>query len=911
MNSTEKKPHQLTPMLRQYHEIKKQYPGTLLFFRLGDFYELFFDDALLGSREMEITLTARQKEHGSPIPMCGVPYHSASNYIARLVKKGYRVAICEQSEPAGEGKKLVRREVVRVITPGTALESQLLEPRQNNFLASVCGAGERMGLAFLDISTGDFLTTEFSGANALEIMLEQIEIFAPSEVIFPNSLSSLIKDRLGNQPTASASYNQSRPDDISSKASTSESTLPKEEALNESRKANNVKSADTHSTLNLKLKPSTVTRQITLTPLDDWQFGYEHAEGLLKSTLSVNSLDGFGLTDKVFAVSASGASIHYLNETQKSALLNVTGISYFALSDHLILDATTISNLNLIDSQAKDKRQTLLAVIDETMTGMGSRLLRQWLIRPLIDRGKINTRLKAVEEIKGSSINRDRLRKFLEPLSDIERLTGKITLGRANARDLVALRISIEIIPEVRQSLTSWQSDLVQVLYESLDELTDVRSLIAEAIADDPPPSLNDVGIIREGYHAELDELRHLANSGKSYIAAIESRERGRTGISSLKVRFNNIFGYFIEVSHSNRDKVPADYERKQTLANSERFTTPELKEYEVRVLGAEERIAQLELELFTAVRQRVAQETRRLQAVAKAISTLDVLQALAETAAVRNYTRPELHDGDEIEIRHGRHPIIEAAGDRFTPNDLLLNNTTDRLLIITGPNMGGKSVFLKQAALITILAQIGSFVPASSARLSIVDRIFTRVGAADDLAQGRSTFMVEMTETASILNTATPRSLVLLDEVGRGTATFDGLSIAWAIGEYLHDHPHHSAKTLFATHYHEMTELARLRPGVRNYQVAVSESGGDIVFLRKVIPGATSKSYGIEVARLAGLPGSVIERAREILTNLETNELDPAGKPKFARHLKKPSARTSQMSLLDHLHTESDQAEA
>jgi DNA mismatch repair protein MutS len=842
---------QLTPMLRQYHEIKKQYPGTLLFFRLGDFYELFFDDAVLGSREMEITLTARHKERGNPVPMCGVPYHAAAGYIAKLVKKGYRVAICEQTEDPKSATKLIKREVVRIVTPGTALETQLLETKQNNYLASICGSGEGMGLALLDLSTGEFLATQFPGDSAWQRIQEQLEVFSPREIIYPHSLSPLMKT--------------SRESDHS----LSDSAFYGDQNL-------------------------------ARTPLDDWLFGYEHAEALLRAQLGVASLDGFGLGERVFAASAAGAAVHYIQETQRSQVAHLGEITYFEPSEYLILDATTVDNLELIAATDGITAHSLIGILDETMTGMGARLLRQWLLRPSVKLGEIETRLDAVEEINSSAIKRDRLRRMLEPMADLERLAGKITLGRASARDLIALRQSIEIIPHLRRAIADARSSLLQVLSENLDELEDLRSLIAEAIAEDPPAAPNEPGMIRDGFNPELDELRNLARSGKSYIAAIEARERGRTGISTLKVKFNNVFGYFIEISHANRDRVPADYERKQTLLNSERYTTLELKEYEAKVLGAEERIAALEVELFNDVRRQIAREVRRIQGVARAVAVLDVCASLAEVAARRNYIRPTLHEGDEIEIRAGRHAVIETLGERFVPNDLTINNTTDRLLIITGPNLGGKSVFLKQAALIVILAQMGGFVPATLAKIALVDRIFTRVGASDNLARGRSTFMVEMTETSNILNTATPRSLVLLDEVGRGTATFDGLSLAWAIAEYLHDNSRHSAKTLFATHYHEMTELAKMRPGVRNYQVAVSESKGEIVFLRKVLPGSASKSYGIEVARLAGLPRAVIERATEILNNLEQNELDLTGKPKFARHLRRPSKHVDQLTFFE-----------
>ncbi|MGE3435222.1 MAG: DNA mismatch repair protein MutS [Blastocatellales bacterium] len=889
--SSSEKPSQLTPMLRQYHEIKKQHPGALLFFRMGDFYELFFDDALIGSREMEITLTARHKERGNPVPMCGIPYHAATSYIAKLVKKGYRVAICEQTEDPKSTTKLVRREVVRVVTPGTALENQLLEAKQNCYLASICGSGEGMGLAILDILTGEFLATQFHGETAWQRIQEQLEVFSPREIVFPNSLTPLLNSALRQSDRAS------QPDQPGQASGTNQ-------ALNSTGYIEDI----TPKPLSLSDSGSYFLFDTTPTPLDDWIFGFDHADSLLRSQLGVSSLEGFGLIERKYAVCAAGAAVHYVNETQQTQASHLSEISYFETNDYLVLDAPTVNNLELVASQDGKQAHSLFGVLDETMTGMGARLLRQWLLRPSVKLGEIEARLDSVEELKSSAIKRDRLRQKLEPMADLERLAGKITLGRANARDLIAMRQSIEVLPALRQLLTDSRASLLQVLAENLDELEDIRSLISNAIADEPPATTSEPGMIRDGFNAELDELRNLARSGKSYIAAIEARERGRTGISSLKVKFNNVFGYFIEISNSNRDRVPSDYERKQTLVNSERYTTPELKEYEAKVLGAEERILELEVQLFAELRKQIAQEARRIQGVARAIALLDAVASLAEVAARRNYVRPQLHEGDEIEIRAGRHAVIETLGERFVPNDLLINNTTDRLLIITGPNMGGKSVFLKQTALIVILAQIGSFVPANSAKIALVDRIFTRVGASDNLARGRSTFMVEMTETSNILNTASARSLVLLDEVGRGTATFDGLSLAWAIAEYLHDNARHSSKTLFATHYHEMTELAKMRPGVQNYQVAVSESKGEIVFLRKVVPGSASKSYGIEVARLAGLPKSVVERAREILTNLEQNELDVTGKPKFARHLKKPSKHVDQLSLLDSM---SDEVEA
>lgn len=893
--SSDKTAGQLTPMLRQFYEIKKQYPGTLLFFRMGDFYELFFDDAIIGAREMEITLTARHKERGVPIPMCGIPHHAVTGYIAKLVKKGFRVAICEQTEDPKSTTKLVKREVVRVVTPGTALESQLLEAKQNNYLASVCGAGSGMGLALLDLSTGEFLATEFPGESAWQKIQEQIEIFSPRELIFPNSLSLLVGHK-----RKSTSQNQSQIQTQHSNQTQTPNDFSDQQNAEPLSASGSPKNTEPEKPAALSEPGSYELKNVALTPLDDWLFGLDHADSLLRTQLGVTSLDGFGLSGHDYAICAAGAAAHYINETQKAQASHLSEVAYFESSEFLVLDATTVSNLELVAASDGVAAHSLVGVLDETQTGMGARLLRQWILRPSVKLGEIEARLDAVDELKTSTIKRDQLRRQLEPMGDLERLCGKVTMSRANARDLIALRLSLVIIPRLRQTLADSRSSLLEVLAEGMDELADVRSLIAEAIADEPPAAANEAGMIRDGFNAELDELRNLAHSGKSYIAAIEARERGRTNISTLKVKFNNVFGYFIEISHANKDKVPKDYERKQTLVNAERFTTPELKEYEAKVLGAEERILTLEVELFTDVRRRVAQEVKRIQGVARAVATLDALTSLAEVAAQRNYVRPQLHENDEIEIRGGRHPVIETLGERFVPNDLSVNNTTDRLLIITGPNMGGKSVFLKQAALIVVMAQMGSFVPATSAKIALVDRIFTRVGASDNLARGRSTFMVEMIETSNILNTATPRSLVLLDEVGRGTATFDGLSLAWAIAEYLHDHDRHSAKALFATHYHEMTELAKLRPGVRNYQVAVSESKGEIVFLRKVVEGAASKSYGIEVARLAGLPKTVVERAREILTNLEQNELDVTGKPKFAKHLKKPSKHVNQMSLLD-----------
>jgi DNA mismatch repair protein MutS len=844
-----------TPMLRQYLELKQQHPGTLLFFRLGDFYELFFDDALTGARELEITLTARHKERGDPIPMCGVPHHAAANHIARLVRKGYRVAICEQTEEASQTKKLVRREVVRIITPGTALDPQLVESSETIYLASVCGTGERMAASFLDLSTGEFRATEATGQDAWARIRADIESYAPREILFPASLTPLIKSaRDGATHTARLPLQQRE-------------SAESPQTLSDGRDA----------LANLPTAGASAFAGAALTPLDDWQWQTDQCDALLCEQFGALTLEGFGLMDKPEAVRAAGACLRYAQETQRAAAAHVTDIHYFEPQDHLILDQVTVRNLELIESPGGANRtHPLLSVIDETINCMGARLLRSWLLRPSVRRGEVEARHAAVEELHNSQIKRDRLRALLKEVADLERLTGRLNMQTASPRDLNALLRSLNQVPLIRRTLSDSQTSLLQVLGESMDEMQEARALIEQAIADDPPAKLSDGGAIREGYSSELDELRSISRNAKQTIATLESRERTRSGIGSLRIRYNNVFGYFLEVSKANAARVPVDYERRQTLANAERYTTPELKSWEAKVLGAETSIAPLETEIFQQVCSQIAAETRRIQATARALASLDALAALAEAAVRRRYVRPIMHDGDEIEIAQGRHPVIEAASQEpFIPNDLYMNNSTDRLLIITGPNMGGKSTILRQVALINILAQMGSFVPAERARLPLLDRIWTRVGASDDLARGRSTFMVEMTETAAILHNATPRSLVLLDEIGRGTATFDGLSIAWAVSEFLHDSAEHAAKTLFATHYHELTELAERLPGAQNYQITAAERDGEVVFLHRLERGQASKSYGIEVARLAGLPPAVVARARDVLARLERYELD------------------------------------
>lgn len=829
-----------TPMLKQYLELKKQYPGTLLFFRLGDFYELFNEDAVIGSRELEITLTARHKDSRNPIPMCGVPHHSAANYITRLVKKGYRVAICEQTEDPSKTNKLVRREVVRIITPGTAVDAQLLEKKESVYLASLFGAGESYGAAYLELSTGEFYATQIEGREAWTKICADIESYSPRELLFPKSLEKVVENSFANIAPKQASKTS----------------------------ADNV----------VFLKPENTSSKFStvLTPLDDWLFETQDCENLLKKQFGVRDLNGFGIDCKTEAVRAAGACLSYAQQTQRAAAEHISEINFIEANDFMILDPVTLRNLEIVASRGEEKsgKRSLIGVIDETVTGMGARLLRSWLLRPSIKRSEIQTRLSAVSELT-DSILRDKTRFLLKEIADLERLIGRLNLGTASPRDLIALNRSLSQTPNIHLALSDAQSLLLQVLSENIFELPEIQDLIARAISDEPPMNIADGGVIRDSFNEEIDELRQISRSAKQTIAAFEEQEKRRTGIANLRVKFTNVFGYFIEISKGNLSRVPADYERRQTLTNAERFTTPNLKEWEEKVLGADERIKELETEIFQNIRAQVREETRNLQSTARALATLDALTALAETAARRNYVCPVLQDGDEIEIKNGRHPIVESfSSEPFIPNDLFMNNSTDRLLIITGANMSGKSTIMRQVALIQILAQIGSFVPADSARLPILDRIWTRVGASDDLASGRSTFMVEMTETAAILHNATPRSLILLDEIGRGTSTFDGLSIAWAVAEYLHNSPEHSAKTLFATHYHELTELAEGLPGGKNYQITAAEKDGEIVFLHKLEKGKASKSYGIAVAQLAGLPQTVIQRAQQVLSKLEQYEL-------------------------------------
>lgn len=818
--------------MRQYAAVKKEHPNALLFFRLGDFYELFFEDAVVAAKELQITLTSRSKEKGNGIPMCGVPYHAAEGYIAKLIRKGFKVAICEQMEDPRLAKKLVKREVTRVVTPGTAADAQL-GAEENSFLACVAQQGDTLGLAVLDLSTGEFRATEFRGDDGARRVREELLVLRPREVLFASSLPLFEQPR--QQPVAAQA-----------------AAIPRLVSVENATWAE--------------------------TPLEDWVFAPDYAIPQVENHFGVLSLEGFGLAGRPAAAGAAGAILHYVRSTQRGALSHVDRIGYYERQDCLVLDAVTVRNLELLEPlfSGAGHSVTVCRSLDCTVTPMGKRLLRAWLLRPSIDRTEIEQRLNAVEAMFRDLVAREELRRSMDGVLDLERLLSRVTLEAANPRDLLTLASSFAKLPGVRSSLARFTADRLRELYEQCDELGDVRERIAGALEDEPPLTLNDGGVIRGGVDASLDELRDLSRNSKQYIAQIEQRERLRTGIASLKVKFNTVFGYYLEISKANLHHAPPDYERKQTLVNAERFTTPELKEYEAKVLDAQEKIVEIERRLFAELRAAIAAEAKRIRQTALALAQIDVLAGFATQAANRNYCRPRFDDSSDIEIVEGRHPVIEqmdltGVSDRFVPNDLYLNGTTHAVLVITGPNMGGKSTYLRQAALIVLMAQMGSYVPARSARLGLVDRIFTRIGASDNLARGRSTFMVEMTETAAILNTATPRSLILLDEVGRGTSTYDGLAIAWAAVEYIHVQTR--AKTLFATHYHELTELAEKLSGVKNFHVTVKESGGGVVFLRKVAEGAADKSYGIEVAKLAGLPTDVIHRAREVLAEHESAE--------------------------------------
>jgi DNA mismatch repair protein MutS len=842
-----------TPLMRQYAAIKKEHPNALLFFRLGDFYELFFDDAVLAARELQITLTSRNKEKGVAIPMCGVPYHAAEGYISKLIRRGFKVAVCEQVEDPRLAKTLVRREVTRVVTPGTAADSSL-NAEENNFLAAVATVGDRVGFAALDLSTGEFRATEFGGELAGRRVQEELEQLRPKEMLYGSSVPLL--ERATGQLRSFAPLD-------------GRVTGPHTDA-----------------------RPSTGTAPVARvsgsgwaeTPLDDWIFAPDHAVPLLENHFGVLSLEGFGLAGKRAAASAAGAILYYIRSTQRGTLDHVDRIGFYERQNCLVLDAVTVRNLELIEPlfAGTDAGVTLFRCLDATVTPMGKRLLRTWMLRPSLDRAEIEGRLDSVEVQVKDTVRREELRRSLDGILDLERLLSRVTLETANPRDVLALAASLGRIPKVRGVLPGLSASRLSTLHGVIDELNDLRQKIDRTLVPEPPLTVSDGGVIATGVDKDLDELRDLSRNSKQYLAQVEQRERERTGIGSLKVKFNSIFGYYIEISKANLHLSPADYERKQTLVNAERFTTPELKEYESKILDAQEKIVEIERRLFADLRSAIAAEAKRIRQTALALAEVDVLSCLAHIAALRNYCRPRFDEAEKaedvgnLEIVEGRHPVIElqelsAGSERFVPNDLFLDASTHNIVVLTGPNMGGKSTYLRQAALIVIMAQMGSFVPARAVRLGIVDRVFTRIGASDNLARGRSTFMVEMTETAAILHTATARSLILLDEVGRGTSTYDGLAIAWAAIEYLHARVR--AKTLFATHYFELTELAEQLSGVKNYHVSVKETGGSVVFLRRVEAGAADRSYGIEVAKLAGLPNEVVVRAREVLAEHESSE--------------------------------------
>jgi DNA mismatch repair protein MutS len=844
--------------MRQYLDAKRQHRDAIVFFRMGDFYEMFYEDALVAARALDLTLTSRSKDAGGGgIPMCGVPFHAMDGYLAKLVRKGFRVAICEQVEDPKKAKGLVKREVVRVVSPGTLTDANYLDAREPAFLMSIVATNHEppttnhFGVALLDLSTGEFTTAEYHGTEGLQALADEIATLRPREIVVPGG-----------------SQGQDSPSPID-------------------------------------ILPEIARLQIPVTTADAWSFEPEAARRSLLDQLKTHGLDGFGLDGRVSAIQAAGGLIAYLRDTQKADLAHVRAITYRAAAECLLIDPITLKHLEIVTGSEGGPQGSLLNEIDRTVTSMGGRMLRAWLLRPLVSLERIRDRLDAVEELAFRATDRGRFREVLKNVHDIERLVGRVALGTAGPRDLVALRMSLASIPRLRLMLDEVQAPLLRSLLAELDDLADVRDLIERTLIDEPGAFARDGGFTRDGVDPALDELKTISRSGRQVIAEMEDRERARTGINSLKVRFNRVFGYYIEISKSHLHNAPADYHRKQTIAGGERFTTPALKEYEEKVLGADERILERELEIFESLRKAVAAESPRIQDTARALATLDVLSGLAETAAIANFTKPHVHDSDDFLAIDSRHPVVERfATDPFVPNDIDLNGTTRQLIILTGPNMGGKSTYLRQTALLPLLAQIGSFVPAKDAKIPIVDRIFARVGASDNIARGQSTFMVEMQETAAILHAASSRSLVVLDEIGRGTSTFDGLSIAWAVAEYLASNPKARPKTLFATHYHELTDLADSLPGVVNAHVAAREWKDDIIFLRKIVPGRSDRSYGIQVARLAGLPAGVISRAREILGGLERDELSRGGQPTLSGV---PSAASTQQLGLFQARTETD----
>jgi DNA mismatch repair protein MutS len=836
-----------TPMMQQYHRIKKDYPKAILFYRMGDFYEMFNEDAKIASSILNIALTSRNKNKSNPTPMCGIPYHAAPNYIAKLIKNGEKVAICEQTEDPKKAKGLVKREVIRVVTPGTVLDDNLLDPKNNQFLASIYFTEDGIGLSALDLTTGLFQTTELNGENPEALLMDEINKIEPTEVIVPDS------------------------------------------AMNGDGR---------HKRLLNNMPFSLFTRE-------DWTFGQGQARRSLLEHFKTQSLEGFGCENLNKASIAAGALIQYLQDTQKTALNHINTLSTFNINNYMMLDQATAKSLELASASDGTRKNTLFDLLDLSKTPLGARRIKEWILKPLINLSEIQERLDIVSEFKNDPLQRNAIRDELKKILDLERLLGRLSLAMGSPRDLVALKISLQTFPKIIEMLSQFKVAALGKYISEWDNLESIVQHIHKIIVDDPPVDLKSGNLINPGCDDELDRLKSITSDGKQWIANLETSEREATGIPLLKIGYNKIYGYYIEVTKKNIDRVPPEYIRKQSLVNAERFISPELKKYESEIVGAEEKTLEIEQKLFHEVRDAVVRESVRIQHMARIISEVDALLAFAEVAHRYNYCHPNVNEGTLIRIENGRHPLVERieAADKFIPNDISLDSGEDQILIITGPNMAGKSTYLRQVAVITLMAQIGSFVPAETAEISLVDRIFSRVGAQDYLLKGQSTFMVEMNETANILNNATSKSLIILDEIGRGTSTFDGISIAWSIVEHLHGNGDIGAKTLFATHYHELTDLTAVLPRVKNYTVQIKEWNDEILFLRKIIPGTADKSYGIQVARLAGLPPEVLERANEILMNLENGEFDEVGLPKISRTENDPKPTgTQQLTLFNDL---------
>ena len=840
---------QLSPMMQHYLKTKEEYPGCILFYRLGDFYEMFFEDAKIVSKELELTLTGKSCGMEERAPMCGVPFHAVDTYLNRLVQKGYKVAICEQVEDPKTAKGMVKREVIRIVTPGTNIDMYSLDETKNNYIMCIVYSVDKYGISIADVTTGDFFVTE---VDCEQKLLDELNKFSPSEIV-----------------------------------------------CNEAFYMSGVDVSDMRERLG-----------IAVTALDAWYFGDELAKETLLSHFKIHTLEGLGLQDYDNGVLSSGALLKYLYETQKNSLGNILSIHPYSIGKYMVIDSSSRRNLELVETlREKQKRGSLLWVLDKTKTAMGARLLRSYVEQPLIDKSEIIKRQDFITVLNENEITREELREYLNPIYDLERLITRITYQTANPRDLIAFRNSLQMLPAIFMLLGDLSGDLVNEIRDNFDDLRDLYDLLCKSIQEEPPISMRDGDIIRDGYHEEVDRLRLAKTEGKTWLAQLEAQEREKTGIKNLRIKYNKVFGYYLEVTNSFKDMVPDYYIRKQTLTGAERYITPELKELEDTILGSEERLTSLEYELFKAIRDHIGENVARIQKTAKVIAQIDVFASLALVASRNNYCKPRINESGILDIKNGRHPVVEQmiTNDLFIDNDTYLDNHNNRIAIITGPNMAGKSTYMRQTALIVLMAQIGSFVPASSANIGIVDCIFTRVGASDDLASGQSTFMVEMNEVANILRNATSNSLLILDEIGRGTSTFDGLSIAWAVVEHISNTKLIGAKTLFATHYHELTELEGKLNGVNNYCIAVKEKGDDIVFLRKIIKGGADKSYGIQVAKLAGLPDSVIERAKEIVNELIANDIteivrnisvDNASKKKKKEHL--DEVDLSQMSLFD-----------